>query len=273
MIGADVNKDGAVDVVASFDPNNSGTHFLVWFENPRGHGGIQLPTLGSCIRSVPGAGENQLLLADIDGDGKMDLVTSSFIYFQNSPSSWAAVQYNSAFRGVALLDIGSGKGRINLVSTGPSPYNAVWFENPRESGGNARTGRWLMHTIGPAYSCGASNCPNGPDVGLQYGRLERAWTDGRGRRPVGRRGKSSTTSRRSLLGTKRRRIGDKMHLSKHVVDQNFIDSHAIRVADMDRNGTLNLSLQQQYQASALPACIHFLQPRARKLHPAGDLQR
>jgi hypothetical protein len=34
---------------------------------------------------------------------------------------------------------------------GNSPFPFVWLENPREHGGNARTGTWITHVIGPGY--------------------------------------------------------------------------------------------------------------------------
>jgi len=49
----------------------------VWFENPRGQGGSATIVPGAEHISAHGFGENNMFLADIDGDGKMDVVTSS----------------------------------------------------------------------------------------------------------------------------------------------------------------------------------------------------
>ena len=73
-----------------------------------------------------GSRENNMELADMDGDGKMDLVTNSAIFFQNNPHSWTTVTLNSSFKGLALLDIGSGQGSINVVGLGGTgPYSFV----------------------------------------------------------------------------------------------------------------------------------------------------
>ena len=73
-----------------------------------------------------GSRENNMELADMDGDGKMDLVTNSAIFFQSNPHSWTTVTLNSSFKGLALLDIGSGQGSINVVGLGGTgPYSFV----------------------------------------------------------------------------------------------------------------------------------------------------
>src|SRR5579859_5129812 len=165
MLAVDVNGDGAVDIVCSFGPSGSNPE-IVWFQNPRGQGGNPITDTWTMHVIGPGVGEDSLLVADIDGDGKMDVITSSYIFFQNSATSWTAKQYSQSFRGLALLDIGSGIGRINLAGTQPgSPFNISWWENPRETGGNARTGTWILHTIGPGYPCGPNNCDAGSGGG------------------------------------------------------------------------------------------------------------
>jgi regulation of enolase protein 1 (concanavalin A-like superfamily) len=249
ILPLDVNKDGAVDIVASYASPGSSTFNVVWFENPRGRGGN--PATDAWPMTVIGAGEgeNNLILADIDGDGKIDVVTAHHIYFQNSPTSWTAVQYNSAFRGVALLDIGSGRGPIDLVSTN-SALNAVWFENPRETGGNARTGKWIMHNVGAGYPCNSTDCPNGDDYVAAYntgdfngdGRMDivmaqsEAPGGGVAPPPGGMVWFEAPADRRNGTWT------------RHTIDTQFVDAHCVRVADMDHNGTLDLVTSEQDQS-------------------------
>jgi hypothetical protein len=255
MVAYDVNGDGAVDIICSFDPTFQGNYELVWFENPRGSGGN--PITGTwtmhTIGPPEGADENNLTMADIDGDGKIDIISPEFIYFQNSADSWTPVQYSTSFRGDAVLDIGSGLGAINLVGTQPtSPLNAVWYENPRETGGNARTGKWIMHTIGPGYPCTTETCP--PAAGIQPAAYNTLDVNGDGRMDV----ISSQSEGPGPIDQSPppgglywweapadRRNGTWV---KHLMDYNMIDVHKIDLADMDKNGTTDIVVEEQDQS-------------------------
>jgi hypothetical protein len=259
MFAFDVNGDGAVDIVASFDPTFSGNYSIVWFQNPRGNGGNPATDPWVMHTVGPGFGENNLLLQDVDGDGKMDIVTPSSIFFQNTPDSWTQVQYSTSFRGVALLDIGTGNGSINLVGTQPtSPFNLVWWENPRETGGNARTGTWIMHTIGPGYPCSANNCGDGGEVAAFEamdvngdGRMDMisAQSEGPGGGiappPGGVIWWQAPADRRN--GT----------WIKHTIDANMVDVHRIALGDMDKNGTLDIIVGEQDQAPLQRVNVYY----------------
>jgi FG-GAP-like repeat len=194
-------------------------------------------------------------MGDIDGDGKIDIISPEFIYFQNSADSWTAVQYSTSFRGDALLDIGSGLGAINLAGTLPqSPVPAVWYENPRETGGNARTGKWIMHTIGPGYPCTPESCPvvTGIEPAVYAtmdvngdGRMDviSAQSEGQGGSfpppappPGGLYWWEAPADRRNGTWT------------KHLIDINMIDLHKIVLADMDKNGTTDIVVDEQDQS-------------------------
>ncbi len=257
MIAYDVNGDGAVDIIASFDPTFSGNYELVWFENPRGSGGD--PTQPWTMNVIgPGLGENNIDLADIDGDGKIDVVTQASVYFQNSPTSWTQLQYSQSFRGVALLDIGSGNGAINLTGTGPSPFNAVWYENPRETGGNARSGTWITHTIGATpYPCGANNCQDGGDVAV----LNSMDVNGDGRQDVvsaqseGPPGVAPPPG--GLLWWEAptdRRNGTWI---KHTIDPKFDWVHKIAIADMNQDGHLDIVATEQDQSPLRRVAVYY----------------
>jgi hypothetical protein len=254
MIPLDVNQDGAVDIVASFAADAGNDYSIVWFENPRGHGGN--PQTDTWVRHTigNGYGEDTLIAADLDGDGKTDIANSAYIYFQNSPTSWTQVTYNNAFRGIATFDIGSGKGAINLVSTGGSPYNVVWYENPRETGGNARTGKWIQHTVGASYQC--SGCTD-PYVSV----YNAADFNGDGRMDIVMSQSEAPSNGIPPPGgliwfeaPSDRRNGNWI---RHTIDANYVDAHAIRVADMDHNGTPDLVTSEQDQSPLRRVSIFF----------------
>lgn len=259
MLAYDVNGDGAVDIVASFDATLSGTYDIVWFENPRGKGGNPATDPWVIHTVGPGLGENNLQIADIDGDGKMDIITASSIFFQDSPTSWTQLQYSTSFRGVALLDIGTGKGSINLVGTQPvSPYNLIWWENPRETGGNARTGTWLMHTIGPGYPCGASDCSDGGSVAV----FESTDVNGDGIQDIiSAQSDGATMNSPGPPGgviwwqaPLDRRNGTWI---QHTIDANMVDVHKIAIGDMDKNGTPDIVVAEQDQAPLQRVNIYY----------------
>jgi hypothetical protein len=256
MATFDVNGDGAPDLVASYN-NASGNYLIVWFENPRGSGGD--PTQPWVERVIgPGYGENNLVLADIDGDGKLDVITPSSVFFQNSSNSWTQVKFSTSFRGVSLLDIGSGLGSVNLVTTGPAPNNVVWYENPRESGGNARTGQWIMHTIGATpYPCGTPNvCTDGPYVGV-YNEVD---VNGDGVMDVisaQSEGNPGPVPPGGLIWWQApadRRNGAWI---KHTIDPNMIDVHKIAIGDMDKNGTQDIIVAEQDQSPLRRVTVYY----------------
>jgi hypothetical protein len=253
MLPFDVNGDGAVDIICSFDPTFSGSPEIVWFENPRGSGGDPITDPWTMHVVGPGEGENNVLVADIDGDGKMDIVTPSSVFFQNSSSSWTQVQYSQSFRGVALLDIGSGKGSINLAGTQPaSPYNIAWWENPRETGGNARTGQWILHIIGPGYPCSPDNCSGGSGSG-EVAAYNATDVNGDGMMDVvsgqseGPGGGIAPPPGGMIWwqAPSDRRNGTWI---KHTMDVTMLDVHKIQVGDMDKNGTLDIIVEEQDQS-------------------------
>ena len=258
MLTFDVNGDGAADLIASYN-NSSGVYQIVWFENPRGSGGD--PTQPWVEHAIgPGYGENNLELADIDGDGKLDIVTPSSVFFQNSATSWTQVQYSSSFRGIALLDIGSGLGSINLSGTGPSPaFNLVWYENPRETGGNARTGQWIMHTIANTpYPCTNQNACGGDGYVAAYKGFD---VNGDGMMDV-----ISAQSEGPQFGApapggliwwqapSNRRTGT---WTKHTIDATMIDIHKIGIGDMDKNGTKDIIVAEQDQAPLRRVTVYY----------------
>jgi regulation of enolase protein 1 (concanavalin A-like superfamily) len=244
LIVYDVNGDGAKDVIASIDSA------IKWYENPAGHSGNPTTDVWQeHIISSNAPGENNFILKDIDGDGVLDLVTPHTVFMGSGKDFGQGVVYNSAgFRGLALLDIGSGLGAVNFVGTDPnSPFSFVWFENPRESGGNARTGNWIEHVVGTSYPCDdAPSCFGGGSVANLAtgdlngdGRMDLVTVQSEGYPiipPGGIIWWEAPADRRN--GT----------WVKHTFDPGFDSPHNVWVADIDRNGTLDVIAAQQEQS-------------------------
>jgi hypothetical protein len=130
---------------------------IVWYENPRNRGNDSDVTRPWPVHVVnPDHGCHDIRLEDLDGDGKVDIICSgaislrapAFVAFQNDPDHWQIV-YDVADVGddVAILRVGSDT-LPHLVGADPSG-NIFWYENPRRTGGNARTAHWVKHFVGP----------------------------------------------------------------------------------------------------------------------------
>lgn len=145
MQAADVDGDGDIDLVAPDGPNNGN---VIWFENPR----INPPSAGA---TDPRVGGNWLMhtigshgdyvhdveCADLDNDGKLDVVTSSGgitrVWKQNSDDSWTMKNLVNPgpFTGITLGDV-DGDGRKDIGT------NQGWVKTPANL-----TGTWTRYPI------------------------------------------------------------------------------------------------------------------------------
>lgn len=238
----DVNGDGKADIIASVDDQ------LVWFENPAGHGGD--PGAGPWVRHLirPDGSAHVLALADIDGDGRLDLVSSgstvrgssSAILFQNTPDSWTERPFGKAGDGLALLDIGSGKGAVNIV--GADGDKVVWYENPRESGGDARLGAWTAHV--------AATLPYADADAFATG----VFTPG-GRMDVVVASSEDYPDNPSGLYRLVAPADPREAWSVRTIDPTLEAMHRINVADMNKDGLLDIVVAEQEQTHNTPP--HF----------------
>jgi hypothetical protein len=248
----DVNGDGAKDVIVSIDTA------VKWYENPVGHGGNAATDVWAVhIIGAIAQGENNFKLVDIDGDGVLDLVTPHSVYFHNGANSWQELFYANNFRGLTLLDIGSGKGKINFIGTAPTPpYGFVWYENPRETGGNARTGTWISHYIGPSYVCDdPPSCFGGGSVAnLDAGDLN---SDGRMDVVIVQSEGYPIVPPGGILWWEApadRRNGQWI---KHTIDPDFPSPHNVWIADVDKNGTQDIVTAEQEQSPQRRVSVFF----------------
>ena len=156
---------------------------LVWFENPANSGGDPLSIWPANV-IYGNSGCHDFTLADVDGDGKLDVVCSSaavlgnmqnFILYQDDRNSWSYVAGPGQIGdGVALISVG-GSPRNNVVGSATDGSGAYWFEYP-----GSRNGIWASHYIGsgdPGVSIGSGTLPNGQDFVIVAAN-ESAWPGG-----------------------------------------------------------------------------------------------
>jgi FG-GAP-like repeat len=142
---------------------------LVWFENPANSGGNPFSKWPSNV-IYGNSGCHDFRLADVDEDGKPDVVCSSavslgnmqnFILYQNDRNSWSYVAGPGQIGDhVALISV-DGSPRNNVVGSAIDGSGVYWFKYP-----GSRNGLWTSHYIGSAnagVSIGSGTLPNRQD--------------------------------------------------------------------------------------------------------------
>jgi hypothetical protein len=140
---ADIDNDGDLDIVISG---------VQWFENPLRQG--KRPDQGPWkAHKVADLYSHDVIVGDIDHDGKIDIAASTAILLQRGPDDWQSLaqpQIERGGDGTALSDL-DGDGDLDLlVPTPVKPYQLVWFENPLPHG-KPVTDIWKKHVIAPGY--------------------------------------------------------------------------------------------------------------------------
>ena len=143
---ADINGDGKPEIVGVDNLNGS----VLWFEyedDPR-----ERSSWSRHYISEGGlAGAYDVAVADLTGDGRMDVAASSwrtgkqFAWFENCGDRWVKHVIESELpetRTIHAVEI-AGSGRMDLVGTASSAGQVVWYEN---LGGDADR-LWRKHVI------------------------------------------------------------------------------------------------------------------------------
>jgi len=132
VLAADMDGDGDLDVVAAA---SFGLDTITWFEND----GQYPPTFTDHIVSVDPVGLTAIAAADMDGDGDMDLLSSSgfddtIAWYENDGAAIpgftrGVVTSNAAFaRAVAAADLDD-DGLMDVLSASSADDKIAWYRN------------------------------------------------------------------------------------------------------------------------------------------------
>ena len=215
---ADINNDGAMDVVTNGDQ-------IVWYENPRGTGGD--PGANRWRRHVIDSttGSHDIVAGDLNGDGRLDVAIRvefgpTFLYLQKGSDSWTKVAITSASNGngLALLDVNN-DGRVDIVE------NGYWLEQPPDP----VKGIWVRHdfaqwTAGCSVMVGDINRDGRPDIILSP---------------------SESAGRISWFEMPE---DPKETWIEHIILPSVSYVHRVRIADFDNDGSLDVAFAEMDQS-------------------------
>ncbi len=131
VCAADIDGDGDVDVLSS----SRGDDGIAWYENVRGDGSV----LRASMISSDSDGPTQVVAADVDGDGDLDVLGASRFddgvrWFENRSSdgrSWTPWRVTSRARGATGVWAGDvdGDGRVDVISSSAGDDKLAWYRN------------------------------------------------------------------------------------------------------------------------------------------------
>ena len=247
MAVADIGGDGHLDVII---PSDEG---LMWFRNPRGSGGDPAVDPWPAINISPqGARMHDVEVADLDGDGRLEIVTrhqSGFgkrlgnqvhVWKQRTPASWRHRTFPCPHgEGLQVADLDRDR-RPDVVIGGR------WYENP----GDVLEGTWAEHLYMAAEHF--DRCWTKGDVVVQVGDLNE-----NGRLDIVL---SPAEGSGRLSWFEAPEDPASPDWREHAIEPLLDHAHGLGVADMDGDGWQDIVVAKMHQASApQEVCLYLNQ--------------
>jgi hypothetical protein len=145
---ADITGSGYDDIVAGGWSNH-----VLWAQNPASDGKdpYTTPWLVHTVDTTRWC--HDTYPADMNHDGKCDIVTNLGVYFQGAtPNEWTFKDIGRGKNCVGtavgnMLGNGDGFNDVVAINQNTGHNQLCWYENPGHTGGNSITGEWRIHVI------------------------------------------------------------------------------------------------------------------------------
>ena len=220
VAAVDLDRDGDLDVVAS----SSGTNAIQWFANDNGDGSAW--SSASTITNSA-AGVTGIAIVDVDRDGRLDVIGALTgigelrFWRQTASGAWQERLIGTGatdIREIAVSDIDS-DGRPDVVGLVPGTGQIRWWRNPPDTSTAASwTDRFIGNAPGPVglevIDFDFDGAPDVLSASLDFGVIGLWINDGAG---------TGGAWQRNNLG-------------------GFAQAAALKVADLDRDGDLDVVL-------------------------------
>ena len=255
-VTADINGDGCQDIILG-----GWSHKTLWAQNPAGQGKDPYLTQWKVHVVDIGRFSHEVCAADMNKDGKCDIITTAGIFFQGStPDDWHFVDIGKGGQGTTVGNVsGNGDGYNDVVAVYQNNgiNQIAWFENPGHRGGDPIRGHWAVHIIDANPGGKAAN-RDMDELAIALGDLN---GDGKPDILVASMGEGPDAS------DDPRQIGDGLvwyqaHADprtgpwvKHSIDATagWVHASSIQLADFNGDGRMDVCYAEQDQSGPTPS--------------------
>jgi FG-GAP-like repeat/Beta xylosidase C-terminal Concanavalin A-like domain len=239
----DINGDGAIDIVIGGLNGNT-----YWLENPLKSGRNPYASTWQVHQIRSGLPSHDIVVGDVNRDGKVDVGTESGIYLQGgTPDTWTLVgppQINrsSGFEGTTIANL-MNDGYLDVIAPYQNATMLAWFENPMHTGGDPVTNTWTAHVIDASPGFSGDMTTAAADFNRD-GRLDIAM--------------SPMYNNAYLVWYEAPADPRNGQWIKHTLGpSSYIHQGALQIADFDGDGTPDIAFAEQEQSSTKRIAIYF----------------